>query len=67
MVLRMQMAMGIISLVTFQFPIFNLKSAIYNLILGEVTELVPVPDFKSGGSWLWSGMVSSILMLSRHS
>ena len=67
MVLRMQMAMGIISLVAFQFPIFNLQSAIYNLILGEVTELVPVPDFKSGGSWLWSGMVSSILMLSRHS
>jgi hypothetical protein len=27
---------------------------------------VPVPDFKSGGSWLWSGMVSSILMLSRQ-
>ena len=29
-------------------------------------ELVPVPDFKSGGSWPWSGMVSSILMLSRQ-
>ncbi len=33
---------------------------------GEVTELVPVPDFKSVVSWLWSGKVSSILMLSRH-
>jgi hypothetical protein len=34
--------------------------------MGEVTELVPVPDFKSAVSWLWSGKVSSILMLSRH-
>jgi hypothetical protein len=33
---------------------------------GEVTELVPVPDFKSAVSWLWSGKVSSILMLSRQ-
>jgi hypothetical protein len=33
---------------------------------GEVTELVPVPDFKSGGSWLWSGKVGSIPMLSRQ-
>ena len=40
----------------------------YNLSIlsGEVTELVPVPDFKSGGSWLGSGKVSSILMLSRQ-
>ena len=29
-------------------------------------ELVPVPDFKSGGSWPWSGMVRSIRMLSRQ-
>lgn len=34
--------------------------------LGEVMELVPVPDFKSGGSWPWSGMVRSIRMLSRQ-
>ncbi len=34
--------------------------------VGEVTELVPVPDFKSVVSWLRSGKVSSILMLSRH-
>ncbi len=48
---------------------FAIRRAIeYNLagLLGEVTELVPVPDFKSGGSWLWSGKVSSILMLSRQ-
>jgi len=42
----------------------------YNLhcafLMGEVTVLVPVPDFKSAVSWLWSGKVSSILMLSRQ-
>ncbi len=33
---------------------------------GEVTVLVPVPDFKSAVSRLRSGKVSSILMLSRQ-
>jgi hypothetical protein len=59
------MALGIITLVAFHLPFFNLQFPIDRLS-GEVTELVPVPDFKSGGSWLWSGMVSSILMLSRQ-
>jgi hypothetical protein len=47
----------------FQFPTFNFQSLFFS---GEVMELVPVPDFKSGGSWPWSGMVRSIRMLSRH-
>ncbi len=47
-----------------QFPTYHFQLTIR--IRGEVTELVPVPDFKSGGSWLWSGMVGSIPMLSRH-
>ena len=34
--------------------------------MGELTELVPVPDFKSVVPWRESGKVSSILMLSRH-
>lgn len=47
----------------FQFPTFNFQLLFFS---GEVMELVPVPDFKSGGSWPWSGMVRSIRMLSRH-
>ena len=34
--------------------------------MGELTELVPVPDFKSVVPWRESGKVSSILMLSRQ-
>jgi hypothetical protein len=49
--------------------IFNIQlifSILQSNELGEVMELVPVPDFKSGGSWPWSGMVRSIRMLSRQ-
>ncbi len=35
-------------------------------IMGEVTELVPVPDFKSAVTVREYGEVSSILMLSRQ-
>ena len=48
----------------FYLSIFNFPFTF--LAMGEVTVLVPVPDFKSAVSWLWSGKVSSILMLSRH-
>ena len=49
------------------FPLVKCRSANSNdFVMGEVTELVPVPDFKSAVSWLWSGKVSSILMLSRQ-
>ena len=48
----------------FQFPIFNLLFTIE--YKGEVTELVPVPDFKSAVPWREPGKVSSILMLSRQ-
>jgi len=34
--------------------------------MGEDADLVTAPDFKSAVSWLWSGKVSSILMLSRQ-
>ena len=56
-------ALGYNPAYTLQFPIITFQLA---SLSGEVMELVPVPDFKSGGSWLWSGMVSSILMLSRQ-
>jgi len=59
------MALGIITLIAVHLPHSHLQFPL-DRPLGEVTELVPVPDFKSGGSWLWSGMVSSILMLSRQ-
>jgi hypothetical protein len=49
------------------FPFLKCRFANFNdVVMGEVTELVPVPDFKSAVPWLWSGKVSSILMLSRH-
>jgi hypothetical protein len=47
------------------FRIFHLQYLVI-FPLGEVTELVPVPDFKSAVSWFWPGKVSSILMLSRQ-
>ena len=44
-----------------------LPSVKYNFKnLGEVTELVPVPDFKSAVTVRKYGEVSSILMLSRQ-
>jgi hypothetical protein len=58
------MALGII--VTSIFNIQLTFSIFQSNKLGEVMELVPVPDFKSGGSWPWSGMVRSIRMLSRQ-
>jgi hypothetical protein len=58
------MALGII--VPSIFNIQLIFSILQSNELGEVMELVPVPDFKSGGSWPWSGMVRSIRMLSRQ-
>ena len=38
----------------------------FSIFLGEVTELVPVPDFKSVVPQYVLGKVGSIPMLSRH-
>jgi hypothetical protein len=51
--------------VTLKFSIFNFQFAML-FIQGEVTELVPVPDFKSAVPSRERRKVSSILMLSRQ-
>ena len=51
----------------FNLKISNLHFPICNIFhRGEVTELVPVPDFKSAVPSRERRKVSSILMLSRH-